>query len=289
LLRDINVLTLTEGTMSSGRRSSPVPQLNCLSGCEDFRPHNVQCHNSGSDGVDVQWECKADLPQDVRFGDVTVACEGYDHPDDPYILRGSCGLEYSLEHTRRHSDNSYNSRSSHGYEKPYSRSYGNASSWSSNLFVFALIGLVLYYVWKNCWTTRPDGGGGGGGGNRFGGDFPGGGGGGYGGGYGGGGDNSKNSQSTYSAGGYGAAAPPRTAPGFWSGMLGGGALGYMLGNRNNHGAYGGYNAYGAPPQNAGWFGGGGFSNRGFGGGGFGGGMGGGGTRSASGFGGTRRR
>jgi hypothetical protein len=27
-----------------------------------------------------------------RFGKIDVNCEGYDHPDDPYILRGSCGV-----------------------------------------------------------------------------------------------------------------------------------------------------------------------------------------------------
>jgi hypothetical protein len=27
-----------------------------------------------------------------RFGKVEVTCEGFEHPDDPYILRGSCGV-----------------------------------------------------------------------------------------------------------------------------------------------------------------------------------------------------
>ena len=27
-----------------------------------------------------------------RFGKVEVSCEGYDYPDDPYVLRGSCGV-----------------------------------------------------------------------------------------------------------------------------------------------------------------------------------------------------
>jgi len=34
-----------------------------------------------------------------RFGNVEVICEGYDYPDDPYILKGSCGLEYTLDYT----------------------------------------------------------------------------------------------------------------------------------------------------------------------------------------------
>lgn len=39
-----------------------------------------------------QWECKADLDNAVRFGKINVYCEGYDYPDDPYILKGSCGV-----------------------------------------------------------------------------------------------------------------------------------------------------------------------------------------------------
>lgn len=27
-----------------------------------------------------------------RFGDISVTCEGYDYPDDPYVLKGSCGV-----------------------------------------------------------------------------------------------------------------------------------------------------------------------------------------------------
>ena len=32
LLRDVQVLTLRQGQMTTGRRSSPVPQLNCVGG-----------------------------------------------------------------------------------------------------------------------------------------------------------------------------------------------------------------------------------------------------------------
>ena len=35
-----------------------------------------------------------------RFGEVEVVCEGYDYPEDPYITKGSCGLEYTLEYTK---------------------------------------------------------------------------------------------------------------------------------------------------------------------------------------------
>jgi len=39
-----------------------------------------------------QWECKSDMDNAFRFGEISVTCEGYDYPDDPYILKGSCGV-----------------------------------------------------------------------------------------------------------------------------------------------------------------------------------------------------
>ena len=35
-----------------------------------------------------------------RFGKIDVSCEGYDHPDDPYVLRGSCGVRRERERER---------------------------------------------------------------------------------------------------------------------------------------------------------------------------------------------
>lgn len=102
LLRDVQVLTLYRGRYTTARRSSPVPQLQCIggsAGCGSFTPEVVQCYNRGSDGIDAQWECKADMDNLYRFGRVEVSCEGYNSPNDAYVLRGSCGLEYTLELT----------------------------------------------------------------------------------------------------------------------------------------------------------------------------------------------
>lgn len=32
------------------------------------------------------------MSSDYRFGRMEVNCEGYNYPDDPYILVGSCGV-----------------------------------------------------------------------------------------------------------------------------------------------------------------------------------------------------
>ncbi|XP_072526191.1 store-operated calcium entry-associated regulatory factor [Salminus brasiliensis] len=102
LLRDVQALTLYKGRNTAARRTSPIPQLQCVggsAGCGSFVPEVVQCQNKGWDGVDVQWECKADMDNWYRFGRVEVSCEGFNSPDDPYVLQGSCGLEYTLELT----------------------------------------------------------------------------------------------------------------------------------------------------------------------------------------------
>ena len=52
----MNVLTLHAGKMTTGRRSSAVPQLKCVGGSAQgaYNPQVVQCYNRGWDGLDVQ-------------------------------------------------------------------------------------------------------------------------------------------------------------------------------------------------------------------------------------------
>lgn len=100
-MRDVQTLTLRAGQYTTGRRSSGVPQLVCLSegglGAA-ARPKVVQCANKGvDDRGQVQWRCEADLPAEARFGHIEVVCEGYERPGDTDILKGSCSLEYTLE------------------------------------------------------------------------------------------------------------------------------------------------------------------------------------------------
>jgi len=311
-LQDVQVLTLHQGKMTTGRRSSPVPQLNCVGGSARgmFNPQVVQCYNRGWDGVDVQWECKTDLDMDYRLGSVNVLCEGYDYPDDPYILAGSCGLEYTLEltqHGRERRDNrkqsyeqdsySYGSQSgSYGYDSTYSQ-----SKWKglSDLSILGVVGIVIYTLYKTCIDTQEMG-------DR---QYSSTGSDGYPGGQGGGGWSNPGSGSgdyqrgpdygtgDASCGGGGGRQRGTGAGGgnFWTGAGVGGLLGYMFGARNNTG-YGGYNRgytnYGTYGTGGGWgsgFSGGGASRRSGGGGYSGGSSGSAGTRTASGFGGTTRR
>lgn len=147
-LKDIDVLTLHQGRMTNGRRSSPVPQLECkggTAGCGAFIPDVVQCYNRGSDGLDIQWECKTDMDNEYRFGKISVSCEGYDYPEDPYVLAGSCGLEYTIDRTTAGSQ-----QSAGGNSYSYSNSYTSTSKEKSDFDFMSLfiVGIVIFILWK---------------------------------------------------------------------------------------------------------------------------------------------
>ncbi|KKY20609.1 putative transmembrane protein 66 precursor [Diplodia seriata] len=119
LLSNVKSLTLRNGQKTSARRVSPIPQLTCIGGDAKglYEVDVMRCKNAGSDYDDenIQWTCQASLPEEFKLGSTDVICEGYDSPDDPYILKGSCGVEYRLMLT------------SQGLEK-----YGNRKgSWGS--------------------------------------------------------------------------------------------------------------------------------------------------------------
>ena len=100
LLSNIKTLTLHGGRQTTARRGPAVPQLDCVGGNAKGL-HNVdvmRCTNAGSDygPEDVQWTCQASLPSEFKLGSTEVVCEGYDSAEDPYVLKGSCGVEYRL-------------------------------------------------------------------------------------------------------------------------------------------------------------------------------------------------
>lgn len=296
LLSEVSALTLYHGKMTNARRSSPVPQLKCVggtAGCQAFVPQVVQCYNRGGDGYDVQWECKTDMDNAYRFGKVEVVCEGFDHPDDPYILRGSCGLEYTLDltmeghmHKNQKNHDYYGSQhSSHHnnyHQRHHQGTFGKQfSSICSDIIILCIVGIIIYAIYRTCIAdgshgqsgdpsfrsqdrgSRPPPPG-------FRQDYmP---------------NNGDSCSGTYT--GHTQGTHQQQQPqggGFWTGAFTGGILGYLMGNnRNYYGSHTYASPYNQPYTNynrpgwGSWFGGGSTSSSS-------------GTRTASGFGGTRRR
>ena len=95
-ITDVKALTLKKNAMTTGRRVAAVPQLQCRGNLCTYTPETIQCVNVGSNGSNIQWKCEADLPETIKLRDIDVNCEGYEHPQDPYILKGGCSLTYTL-------------------------------------------------------------------------------------------------------------------------------------------------------------------------------------------------
>lgn len=217
-LKDVEALTLYSDKWTTSRRSAPVKQLTCVGGyCNQATVETAQCYNRGFDGNDIQWECKAELPSNYKFSRLEVSCEGYEYPDDDYILAGSCGLEYTISEVSKTSSSFFSSLPN--YNKGVKDN--NGTSWVS-IVVFIAIGLALYYYLQSNDTPAPNG------------------------------PNSNDNRSWFS--GSSSAPPPpgfrpdftsnnnpsgtstANGPGFFSGMAAGGFLGYLFGsNRGNYG------------------------------------------------------
>lgn len=188
LLSKVSALTVRAGKQTASRRVKPVPQLQCVGPaniCKLYAVDVMRCTNEGADYDEnnIQWSCKASLPEDFKLGATDVSCEGYLSSEDPYVLSGSCGVEYRLLLTDK-------GEAKYGSQDPW-RSGGSedgssnaAESFVGYLFMALFLGVLFiilrsfYRAWRDEGrgrpTPRPRGGGGGGGGGPWGGgdDYP---------------------------------------------------------------------------------------------------------------------
>jgi hypothetical protein len=225
----------------------------------------MRCKNAGSDYDEnnIQWTCTASLPEEFKLGSTDVICEGYDYPEDPYILKGSCGVEYRLILTDKGHERYGKGRGGGGWssddDENTSKTFG--ANVAQALFWLVFIGILVYIVYSAfiARTQGPTDG------AMVPGNRPGWGGGGGGGGWGGGDDHDDppppyyDTRPGYSKQGYGSA--PGTQgwrPGFWSGALGGAAATWAADRmRNNRGNQTGGSTWGNRSGGSTWGGGGG--------------------------------
>ena len=142
LLSQVKTLTLRSGQKTSSRRVASLPQLACTGG-NAYGLHEVdvmRCKNAGAeyDAEDVQWTCQASLPPEFKLGSTDVICEGYDSAEDPYVLKGSCGVEYRLVLTEMGEERFGRSAFERAYRNPSGRTVGSAIA--TGLFWMAFVG-----------------------------------------------------------------------------------------------------------------------------------------------------
>lgn len=261
LLSKVESLTFRAGRMTASRRVSPVPQMKCTGPsnvCKLYEVDTMRCKNEGSeyDKEDIQWTCKANLPEEFKLGSTEVSCEGYASSDDPYVLKGSCGVEYRLLLTDKGEEK-------FGFQPHNPFTEGDKPSTLAIVVFFGILALVLFVILKrfleSCRRNPP----------RLGGTgqrppwFGGGGGGG-----GGGGDDPppydshdfspRKSRSYGTAPRSGTGSSSRSGgsqngqgwrPGPWAAGLAGAGLGYALGRNQNRGGQ----QRDPAPRNSGFF------------------------------------
>lgn len=205
LLSDVQTLTVHSGRQTSSRRVPSIPQLTCVGPSRICSLHTVdvmRCTNEGYeyDEEDIQWSCSASLPAEFKLGGTEVICEGYRDPDDKFVLKGSCGVEYRLLLTDVGEERFGRMESEH-----------SAVTWFFCVFILAFIGLILLRI---CMGPTGD--------NRR-----------RGGGWGGwgGGNPPYDPPPPYDSWGSSSGGFGSSRPGFWSGAALGGATGYGLGRR----------------------------------------------------------
>ncbi|GBC02355.1 hypothetical protein RclHR1_04590008 [Rhizophagus clarus] len=224
LLEKVRALTLYRGKYTTGRRHKPIKQIECVGGNASCRyePDVIQCRNIGLDGINPNWKCEAVLPKSLRFGPLKVTCEGYEHPNDQYVLKGSCGLKYTLYLVNDYTNDQKEKQWFNNWfdiEKMFNINGEEDKSLFSTLFGIAwlgMIGYILYNMYLSCMRARREN-------NRttnvpsqeF---RP--------------SDDGADDSSTTTRRAYQRENIPY--PGFWTGILSGGLLGYLFGRRNNN-------------------------------------------------------
>lgn len=105
----------------------------------------------GTNGQDVQWKCEAELDDDVAFESVNVDCEGFNNPNDPFVLEGSCALQYKLKFTKRFYEK-FDERNEKLKEARAARGDVDEEGADGFKYLLLLAGIALFIVW--C-TNRP--------------------------------------------------------------------------------------------------------------------------------------
>ncbi|CAF9904980.1 hypothetical protein IMSHALPRED_000228 [Imshaugia aleurites] len=235
LLSNVKTLTLRKDLKTSHNRVPAVPQLKCIGGTAKglYEIDVLRCKNAGSSygDEDVQWTCTASLPSEFKLGSTDVICEGFSSSEDPYVLKGSCGVEYRLMLTDSGEDK-YGKKGNDMWDGYDGRS--KQGDWAAVIFWFIFIAVVAWIVYAAFFGGNPGRRRPGAAPNQW-----------FGGGGGGGNDDppppyeySPSPKPKVTSSRAPRAAPAQAQggwrPGFWSGALGGAAAGYAAGNRGQN-------------------------------------------------------
>lgn len=99
-MRDMEVLSFYSDGYTGTMRGQPIPQMTLLTSHvpRDVIPDEIVCTNMGWDGLNVHWDCKAELKESWNLVRPSISCEGWSGPGDEYVVPGSCAISYEMEY-----------------------------------------------------------------------------------------------------------------------------------------------------------------------------------------------
>ncbi len=157
-LATANALLFQNGKYTTGRRNQPIPQMNCKGIYCSNKPNSIMCKNVAMGDKDVIWECTAHgLTPGYKIESSSVSCEGYNFRDDPYILKGSCGVFYTIDFdhnykiplsktTTQTTRTNRITRDIGGYSTYNQNSYTGSWSNTDAQFIIVFLALAFFFV-----------------------------------------------------------------------------------------------------------------------------------------------
>ena len=97
LLEDVPYLSFSKNKMTLGNRLPSIPQMKCLNKYDISKINKITCNNLGVENNNINWECNTDIDEKYKLDKVEILCEGYESPEDPYIFKGSCSIQYIIK------------------------------------------------------------------------------------------------------------------------------------------------------------------------------------------------
>ena len=110
LMKDMEVLSFYSDGYTGTMRGQAIPQMILLTPNVpvDAIPKEIVCKNIGWDGLNVHWDCSADMKNEWSLDNPIISCEGWSGPGDDYVVPGSCSISYELKYTPSNINNSGN-------------------------------------------------------------------------------------------------------------------------------------------------------------------------------------
>jgi hypothetical protein len=147
------IQTFTKGEFTS----SSTPQLSCVGGLakeHSSKVESIQCENMATN----YWECSSVLPKDLKLGVTNIVCEGISNPDDSLVLKGNCGIEYTLDYTNPfkycHQPNFSNYGSDPVFHEPIDTI--NWTQITKAITFLVVLVVLLHYFLDSCFPVKKE-------------------------------------------------------------------------------------------------------------------------------------